>query len=197
MKTGIIILAAGNSSRLGKPKQLLDHQGKTLLEITSEAAIEASSGNPVVVVLGAYADKISKHHHETNITYIVNESWEEGMSSSISAGLTTLLAQNSAIEQVIIAVCDQPYISAEIFESLIKKQEQTGKSIVASSYAQTIGTPALFNSKHFDELLSLSGNTGAKHLLKKYAGATETISFELGYIDIDTETDYNNLINHK
>lgn len=197
MNTGIMILAAGNSSRLGKPKQLLNYQGKTLLEVVSKAAIEASFGKTVVVVLGAYASEVSKDHHDAGITYVINDSWQEGMSSSISAGLTTLLAQNSAMEQLIIAVSDQPFISSAVFENLIKKQEQTGKGIVACVYAQTIGTPALFNRKYFDELLSLRGNKGAKHLLEQYTEDTETIAFELGYVDIDTDTDYDNLINQR
>lgn len=196
MNTGIIILAAGNSSRLGKPKQLVSYQGKTLLDIASMAAIE-SSCKPLVVVLGAYASEILEQHQHAGISYIINESWAEGMSSSISAGLTTLLAQDNTLQQLIIAVADQPFISSEIFEILIKKQQHSGKSMVASSYAQTIGTPALFRRKYFDELLSLSGNEGAKHLLKQYPEDRETISFELGHIDIDTETDYNNLINYR
>lgn len=196
MNTGIIILAAGNSSRLGKPKQLVSYQGKTLLDIASMAAIE-SSCKPLVVVLGAYASEILEQHQHAGISYIINESWAEGMSSSISAGLTTLLAQDNTLQQLIIAVSDQPFISSKIFENLIKKQQHSGKSMVASSYAQTIGTPALFHRKYFDELLSLSGNEGAKHLLKQYPEDRETISFELGHIDIDTETDYNNLIDYR
>ncbi|MNY39012.1 MobA-like NTP transferase domain protein [compost metagenome] len=150
-----------------------------------------------MVVLGAYAPEISEQHQHAGISYIINESWEEGMSSSISAGLTNLLAQDNTLQQLIIAVSDQPFISSEIFENLIKKQKQTGKFMVASSYAQTVGSPALFNRKYFDELLSLSGNEGAKHLLKQYPEDRETISFELGHIDIDTETDYNHLINYR
>lgn len=194
MKTGIIILAAGNSSRLGKPKQLLSYKSKTLLKIVEEAAIQ-SGCTPVIVVLGAYATEILKQENHPEITYITNDSWQEGMASSISAGLTALVAQYKHMEQVILAVSDQPFISSEVFLGLVEKHEQSKKPIVASSYAQTTGTPVLFNKTYFDQLLSLSGNNGAKHILEAHPEDVAIISFEPGKIDIDTETDYNNLIN--
>ena len=196
MKTGIIILAAGNSSRLGKPKQLLTFKGKTLLEIVSRAALE-SGCYPLVVVLGAYASDISKQQQHPNIYYIINDSWQQGISSSIAAGLTAIMNQDQDVEQVIIAVSDQPFISSEILLDLIKKQEETGKNIINSSYAQTIGTPALFNKKYFDQLLSLTGNHGAKYIMEQHPEDTASIVFELGNIDIDTEIDYNNLIHQQ
>ncbi|WP_316838483.1 nucleotidyltransferase family protein [Pedobacter gandavensis] len=192
MKTGIIILAAGNSSRLGKPKQLLNYQGETLLTIVSKAAMQ-SSCEPIVIVLGAYATEISAQHRLSELTYVINENWEAGMSSSIAVGMSAILKHAEDLEQVIIAVSDQPFINAEIFENLIKKQQESGKGIIASSYAETWGTPALFNKKYFHQLLSLNGNQGAKHLLKLYQKDCSSLNFELGYVDIDTTSDYNNL----
>jgi len=196
MNTGIIILAAGNSSRLGKPKQLLTFRGTTLLEIVTRAAIE-SGCKPLVVVLGAYSSEISKQQQDPNINYIINDSWQEGISSSIAAGLTAIMNQDQEVGQVIIAVSDQPFISSAVFLDLIKKQEETGKNMVTSSYAQTIGTPALFNKKYFDQLLSLTGNHGAKHILEQHPEDIASILFEAGKIDIDTETDYDNLIHQQ
>ncbi|MCX2452276.1 nucleotidyltransferase family protein [Pedobacter sp. PLR] len=192
MKTGIIILAAGNSSRLGKPKQLLNYQGKTLLEIVSRAAI-ASSCKPIIVVLGAYATEISAKHHFPELKYVINDQWERGMSSSIAVGMSAVLAINQDIQQVIIAVSDQPFISAEIFENLIKTQQLSDKGIIASSYAETLGTPVLFSKKYFPQLLSLQGNQGAKQLLNEYPEDSSSLVFTLGDIDIDTTSDYNNL----
>jgi len=196
MNTGIIILAAGNSSRLGKPKQLLTFRGTTLLEIVTRAAIE-SGCKPLVVVLGAYSSEISKQQQDPNINYIINDSWQEGISSSIAAGLTDIMNLDQEVEQVIIAVSDQPFINSTVFLDLIKKQEETGKNMVTSSYAQTIGTPALFNKKYFDQLLSLTGNHGAKHILEQHPEDIASILFEAGKIDIDTETDYDNLIHQQ
>ncbi len=193
MDTGIVILAAGGSGRLGKPKQLLTYQDKTFLEIVSDAALETGF-KPVVVVLGAYADDILKQQKQPGITYIVNDSWQDGMSSSISAGISAILGKQKDLENIIIAVADQVFITSKVFESLVEKQAKTGKNIIASSYAQTVGTPALFNKKYFDQLISLNGDTGAKNILMQHPDDTETITFEEGNIDIDTETDYNNLI---
>jgi len=193
MAKGIIILAAGNSSRLGQPKQLLNYRGKTLLDLVSDQAL-GTSCRPVVVVLGAYAEEISKKHHHTEISYIVNNNWQTGMSSSIDTGLSFLLDQYKNIESVIIAVADQAFITSGIFEQLLAQHQLSGKNIVACSYAQTIGTPVLFHKNYFPELLSLSGNEGAKSILKKHKEDTATIEFEFGYIDIDTETDYHHLI---
>ncbi|MBB2148040.1 nucleotidyltransferase family protein [Pedobacter gandavensis] len=192
MKTGIIILAAGNSSRLGKPKQLLHYQGESLLEIVSKAAIQ-SSCNPIIIVLGAYAKEISAAHRLNGPTYVVNYNWEKGMSSSIAVGMSAALAHTKDLDQVIISVSDQPFISSEIIENLIKRQQESRKGIVSCSYAQTSGTPVLFRKKYFPQLLSLHGNQGAKQLLKQYPEDSSSLVFELGYIDIDTESDYNNL----
>ncbi|WP_432714183.1 nucleotidyltransferase family protein [Pedobacter sp.] len=195
MKTGIIILAAGNSSRLGQPKQLLAYRGKTLLRLTMDAAL-ASDFRPIIMVLGAYAGEISKRHSTPEITCVINENWEEGMSSSIAIGLEALLKQQADVGNAIISVADQAFINAGIFESLAKTHEAKGKNIVACAYAETKGTPTLFNKKYFEQLLSLTGNRGAKHIFEQHPEDLETIDFELGHIDIDTATDYINLINH-
>ncbi|HKG07477.1 MAG TPA: nucleotidyltransferase family protein [Pedobacter sp.] len=192
MSTGIIILSAGNSSRLGNPKQLLYYKGSTLLETTISAA-EQTSFAPVVLVLGAYATEILAANPNLNINYIINESWEQGISSSIAAGLTKIIELDPDTQNVIIAVSDQPFISHEIFEALLEKQRSTAKPMIASQYSETIGTPALFNRQYFDPLMSLEGNMGAKHILTENIDEVATVPFELGRIDIDNETDYNNL----
>jgi len=195
MSTAIVILAAGNSSRMGKPKQLLKFNGHTLLDLVITESLKTKF-RPVVVVLGAYATEIKQASINPEVIYAVNENWENGMSSSISLGLKVALENNPKIENVILTVADQACISSEIFENLQSKQEQSQKNIVASAYSQTTGTPALFNKKYFKELLTLNGANGAKSLIKQHVDNSATIPFELGNIDIDTETDYNNLINN-
>lgn len=193
MNTAIIILAAGNSSRLGKPKQLLKYKEQTLLQIVTEAALNAKF-HPVIVVLGAYADEIKTLHNHPEVMYIINETWQKGMSSSISAGVKKVLNDFPEKENVIITVADQAHITADVFTSLYKKYQTDNKSIVTSSYSETTGTPTLFNKKYFDKLVNLEGAVGAKDLIKQNMDDVASVPFELGSIDIDTEIDYKNLI---
>lgn len=194
MHTGIIILAAGNSSRLGRPKQLLVFKGKTLIEWTIEAAL-ATNFKPVVVVLGAFADQV-KEKIPLTVAHLINDNWSDGMASSIAAGLAEILKHSPDLENLIITVSDQAYINATILSALQQKHISTKKGIIASSYAKTTGTPALFNKRYFSQLLSLTGNNGAKSMLKLHDNDVETVAFAQGNIDIDTETDYHNLINN-
>ena len=196
MKTGIIILAAGSSSRLGRSKQLLDYKGKTLLQNVINEALETNCQS-VIVVLGANAEEIASQHQNDQVNLVINESWENGIASSIVAGLLTMVKNNSEIESIIIAVADQVFIKMNNFNNLIEKQKETGKNIIASTYAETIGTPVLFKKDYFEALLSLTGEEGAKKILKQYSQDVETVVFEHGEIDIDTETDYNNLISQQ
>lgn len=119
------------------------------------------------------------------------------MASSIVAGLSSMIKNNSALECIIIAVADQAFIKMSNFNHLIEKQKETGKNIIASAYAETIGTPVLFKKDYFEALLSLKGAEGAKNILKQHPHELETVIFEGGGIDIDTETDYNNLISQQ
>lgn len=195
METGIIILAAGNSSRLGRPKQLLDYKGKRLLDIVIQEAVD-SKCRPILVVLGAYAEEIGAQGQHPEIETILNENWKEGIGSSICLGLGTLLNQQETITRVIIAVADQPFINTQVFHDLIETQQKTNKAIVASRYAQTIGTPVLFCKQYFEALLSLKGSYGAKCIIEQHSEDMTTISFESGKIDIDTEQDYQHLTSH-
>ena len=194
MHTGIIILAAGNSSRLGRPKQLLIFKGKTLIEWTIEAAL-ATNFKPVVVVLGAFADQV-KEKIPLTVSHLINDNWSDGMASSIAAGLAEILKHSPDLENLIITVSDQAFINATILSALQQKHINTKKGIIASNYAKTTGTPALFNKRYFSQLLSLTGNNGAKSMLKLHDNDVETVAFAQGNIDIDTETDYHNLINN-
>ncbi|MDQ6530355.1 nucleotidyltransferase family protein [Flavobacterium sp. LHD-85] len=192
-KTGIIILAAGNSSRLGRPKQLLEFKESTLLKNTISEALKVENSF-VIVVTGSNHDVIESELNLPEITFSFNSDWEKGMSSSIKKGINQLLDHNPDCEQCILAVCDQPFVTNSVFENLILESCKTQKGIAASAYSETLGTPVLFNKKYFQELLELNGQEGAKKLVKKYAEDVVSVLFEKGNIDIDTEEDYNKLI---
>jgi len=185
----IIVLAAGSSSRMGRPKQLLPYNGKSLLEHTVDMANDADA-NPVIVVLGANAALLEKEIDEKKVHIVENKEWEEGMASSIRCGLNTLLHIAPSSDAVILMVCDQPYVSASLLNELVATQKNTGKLIVASQYENTFGPPALFYKSIFPELLKLKGNAGARNIVTQHSDDTAIVSFEEGKIDIDTETDY-------
>ncbi|WP_268033935.1 nucleotidyltransferase family protein [Algoriphagus sp. PAP.12] len=190
MKTGVLILAAGSSSRLGKPKQLLKFQDETLLEKTIKSAQEAILG-PVIVVLGCQSDLIKDSLKIDGIKWIVNQKWESGMASSLQVGLNFLI-ENESPDQVILLLSDQPYVSPELIHQLITEKENSVKGIAASSYADTIGVPAIIEKKYFSELLNLKGDQGAKKVIKHHLDDLIQIPFEKGKIDIDTQADWEN-----
>lgn len=191
-KTGIIILAAGNSSRLGRPKQLLPYHGKTLLSHVVTEALAADL-QPAVVVTGAYHAEIEDSLRGQPVTLTFNPDWETGMASGIVAGLAEALSVEPHLKAVIVAVCDQPHISTELFRSLKEKNIASGKGLVACTYAESMGTPVLFEWRYFKELSALSGGAGAKKLLQRYPDDVATVPFPKGHIDIDTEEGFRNL----
>ena len=190
---GILILAGGSSSRLGQPKQLLPYHDKTLLEHTVDEAI-ATNMFPIALVLGANHDLILPIVEHKHITIVLNEEWREGMASSIRVGLSALLTQTPALQNVVIALCDQPFISSSLLLQLWKAKEESGKRIIASFYNNTAGVPSLFNCKYFNSLLMLQGNDGAKKLLFAHPNDVEAIPFPPGAVDIDTTEDYERLL---
>jgi molybdenum cofactor cytidylyltransferase len=187
-RTGVIILAAGNSSRLGRPKQLLPYRGRTLLSHTVSETLDAGL-HPVAVVTGAYHEEVKESLQGQSLRIIFNPAWEEGMASGIVAGLSNMLSVHSDIDAVIITVCDQPFISSALLSQLVGTFEMSGKGIIACTYADSVGTPVLFGRSYFEQLLALGGSEGAKKLLKQYPADLATIRFPDGHIDIDTEED--------
>ena len=180
-----MILAAGSSSRLGNPKQLLEFDGMNLL---NHAIIDALNSNAcsVVVVLGAHADLIA-NKIDGDIAFIVkNENWNEGMASSVRLGLDTLLKQIPSLDAVIFMTCDQPFISSSVLNELMIKYQQTGKPIVTSNYGEATGPPALFHKSFFFELMELKGDVGARKIIQQNTDQVATVIFPQGKIDIDT-----------
>lgn len=190
--TGVIILAAGESSRLGSPKQLLVYSGATLLQHAIEAA-QSSDAGIVIVVLGANADLITDELKDITANIVVNAAWKEGMASTIRYGLQTLVKLNPQAEAVILMVADQPFVIAALLNTLMEVNRKEQRNIVAGEYGDTFGTPVLFGKRFFPELLELTGDVGAKSLVKKYMNDAAFVPFPKGDIDIDTMGDYTNL----
>jgi molybdenum cofactor cytidylyltransferase len=190
--TGIIILAAGSSSRLGRPKQNVVYNGNTLLQNTINAAL-ATNCEKIIVVLGANNELILPTIQHFKITIIHNTDWQEGMASSIRLGLASLLDLQPNTQQVIFTVCDQPYLSPEVLNGLIVTQNQTKAKIVASNYGKHLGVPVLFLQSYFNELMQLKGDEGAKKLVNKYHDEVKSYPFLKGEVDIDSLDDLERL----
>ncbi|MEX6688844.1 nucleotidyltransferase family protein [Danxiaibacter flavus] len=192
-KTATVILAAGSSTRLGLPKQLLAYNGKTLLQHAIDEAAKAGA-DPIVVVLGFKAEEISETIKRNNVELFINAGWEQGMASGISGGVGKALQLDEKLEQLIITVCDQPFVTASLFNELKKVQRETQQHIVACAYADTIGTPVLFTKKYFSHLQALTGEEGAKKIVKTNMDDVAAVEFSPGEIDIDTVDDYDGLV---
>jgi molybdenum cofactor cytidylyltransferase len=193
---GVVILAAGQSSRLGKPKQLLTLNGLTLLEKAASAALDLNS-SPVLVVLGAYADDIKSNVQLQGVDIVVNEGWEEGMASSLRMGIEYMQQNHVNVDAILFLVCDQPYLHSALLKDLIALQKEKDLPIAASSYGGKIGTPALFHQSTFSSLMLLKGDTGARKLLDERMNDVAVLHFEKGVYDIDTVEDYEQLLHGK
>ena len=187
MKTGVILLAAGSSSRLGRPKQLINYQGKTLLQHSIEAA-QHSAADVLIVVLGCNADLIQTHIESKEVSVLVHAHWKDGMSSSMQCGLRHLI-ETRQVDQVVLMLCDQPFVHQGLLDQLMLDKKTSGKGIIACSYAGTVGVPALFDQKYFSELLALKGTEGAKKVILNHQEDTFLVDFPLGAVDLDTEED--------
>ena len=186
----ILILAAGSSSRLGSPKQLLELNGKTLLQKAIAAALEVSEW--VGVTLGANEVLIKPTIADLPVELIFNKKWSEGLSASIRVGIN-FLEKNKKPKAVIIMLCDQPYVDAFLLKKIITKFEQSKKSIIACQYDDQPAVPALFDVSFFEKLKNIKGDRGAKSLIMNHLEETEFIFFEKGTLDVDTKADYERL----
>lgn len=194
MNVSIIILAAGASSRMGAPKQLLLVEGKTLITRVSEMAMDTLCF-PIVTVLGANRTLIRKELQKMPITIIDNQQWENGMSSSIKMGLVGAYMTQKEIDAAIFLTVDMPFVSVDLINRMIEKATQNPDcQIVACSYEKQIGIPVLFKRSLFNDLLELKGDEGAKKIVLKNKETTLLVDFPEGKFDLDTIDEYRNFV---
>lgn len=186
------MLAAGGSSRLGRPKQLLEYQGKPLVQIAALAARDAGYG-PVVVVVGSDADKVLVALQNLDgITSCINTAWRDGLASSLKAGLRAV-SEIADVDALLVTVADQPKVSAEVLAKLADSFA-SGNRLVAASYNAALGVPAIFGKEYFDDLGHLSGDSGAGQWLRRRANEVSAIEMTDAAFDIDTESDVRKLM---
>ena len=182
----LLLLAAGASTRMGRPKQLLLYRGRTLLRHAAETAV-ASGCAPVVLVTGALHDELVAEVAGLPIQTVRNEHWEMGMASSIQAGLAVAPAQARA---VLIMLTDQPLVTPELLRQLVARQQQTQAPIVATAYGDVLGVPAVFDRAMLPALRQLQGAQGATRLIASFGPAVGQVAFPAGLLDVDTPEQY-------
>ncbi|WP_034229122.1 nucleotidyltransferase family protein [Aquimarina pacifica] len=191
IKVGIVLLAAGNSSRMGSPKQLLRFGNTTLLGVTIENAL-ASKASTIACVLGANADIIKKSILSYDIEIVINSQYSNGLGSSIATGVTHLLPHT--LDAVVVLLADQPFITSDYIDMLITSVAKDTQYVIASDYNGKKGVPAIFPEKYFDKLLKLNKDTGAKKILNSKEIKVKTVATKPNLLDIDTLKDYESLI---
>jgi CTP:molybdopterin cytidylyltransferase MocA len=184
-----LILAAGGSSRLGRPKQLVRVKDEPLLARALRIA-RAAGADPVFVVLGGSLQQIQGAVDLSGAIVLLNEQWMHGIASSIHAGMQAVEHRCPEAGGILILACDQPNLSAEHLRSMMAAfEESKAEKIVASGYASALGTPAIFPRAYFPKLYELEGDCGARSLLLDAGGQLIEVPFEGGEIDIDNPED--------
>ena len=192
-QVALILLAAGESRRMGTPKQLLSYKGSSLIGHAATTAV-ASNCTPVIIVLGANSDRISAEIKDLPVQITYNDQWRQGMSMSIARGIKTLLEMKVNFDAIIVALADQPLITATVYDRLIDIYRLNRPQTIASNYSNTIGVPALFDRILLPELLKMKQQGGAKQLLHKYSDRSFNLDLPEAAIDIDTTADYQRLL---
>ena len=190
MNIGVILLAAGGSTRLGSPKQLLVYRGKTLLRHAAEAAL-ATGGRPVAAVLGFGAERLRAELAGLDVRPVDNPDWHRGMGTSVRRGVAALDAD---ADGALLMLCDQPLVTAEKLAMLVAAfRQNAGAGIVAAAYHGTVGVPVLFSRAYFDELRALPDDAGAKPILRRHRDAVLPVPLPEAAVDIDTREQYERL----
>ena len=189
LRLAAVLLAAGASTRLGQPKQLIQMDGESLLRRTARLAVEAGC-SPVIVVLGSEAARMQPQLNGLHAHAIVHQAWPEGMGSSLRAGVEALLARpGSPPQALLLLVCDQPRLTLDHLHSLLRRHTDSGAPITASAYASRTGVPAVFSAAMLPQLLTLHGDRGARDLIRQAGDTVATVPWPDGVLDLDRPED--------
>ncbi len=186
-KVGIVILAAGKATRMGSPKQLLKFGNTTLLGTIIEHA-QKSNAQSIVCILGAKAELIKTSINRYQVATITNTEYNTGLSSSIVCGVKYMVDRD--MKAVILLLADQPFVTTEYINKLIEQHLTTPEYSIASNYGKKKGVPAIFPHMHFDALLQLKGDIGAKEILNSKENKVKIVPMQPNLLDIDTPETY-------
>src|SRR5512140_2464448 len=192
-RAGVIVLAAGASTRMGRPKQLLPFKGTTLLGHAAGTALAARIG-PVLVVLGDQAGVMRDALAGLEVDTVVNHEWAEGMSTSVRAGVAAAERKWPGMRALVLMTCDQPLVPPALLRELAESVITSTKRIAACAYGGSAGVPAAFQRRLFPDLLKLTGDRGARVLILTRADDVRTFPCPGADVDIDTEAEYSRVI---
>jgi molybdenum cofactor cytidylyltransferase len=187
-RVGAILLAAGESRRLGRPKQLVRFRGEPLVRRAARTALEAGL-SPVVVVLRPGAPEEEEVLAGLTVEVVHNAAAGDGVGTSVRAGVAHLRSVAPAAPAVVLLVCDQPLLEPGHLRSLVTRREEGGAPIVASEYQGVLGVPALFEAELLDELASLGGDIGARQVIRRDPARVSAVPFPEGALDVDDDRD--------
>jgi len=179
-----VVLAAGGSSRLGRPKQLLASGGETLVHRAARAA-GGSGADETLVVTGAYAGRVAGAVADLALPVVENRAWQEGLASSIRCGVRAAGERGSSA--VLLVLADQPRVGSALLARLLGALREEGRELVACRYLGLLGAPALFAGPWRELLLELRGDRGARGLLRAHAERVRAVPFEPAALDVDDE----------
>ncbi|RAO76295.1 nucleotidyltransferase family protein [Dyella jiangningensis] len=186
---GAVLLAAGNASRFGAPKQLLMLDGEPMVRRMAMAAVAAVL-SPVVVVTGAYHEQVLASLGDLDVQVIEHRDWSSGMGGSLAAGVRAIAEQAPSLTSVMLLLADQPSIDATDLARMLKAHARRPDRILAARYDGHLGPPCLFPRFCFDELAALHGTHGARALLDTYAERVDAHDLPAAAFDIDTPADH-------
>jgi molybdenum cofactor cytidylyltransferase len=180
-----VILAAGQASRMGSPKQLLDWHGQPLVRAVVQQALDSAADT----VVGAAFDAVRATLSDLPITIVENPDFAQGQSTSLRSGI---LALDDTVEAVLVLLADQPFVTASTLDRLISSWHEQRAPIIVPVYQGQRGHPVLFARSVFAELLAITGDQGARHVIQAYRDQVRCIEFaeSLALADIDTPEDY-------
>ncbi len=184
----VLVLAAGKSTRMQSIKQLVKLGNQTLLELTLDKAKQLAT-NSIYCVLGANANLIKSKIKTENIHFILNDNYNDGLSSSIIAGIHHFKKNKIQLDGFLILLADQPAISVAYLQEIINLFHKNTSKIITSNYGDFLGVPALFPSKYFEDLQLIKGDKGAKKFINQNTENTLSPKIKANLVDIDTKQD--------
>jgi molybdenum cofactor cytidylyltransferase len=183
-----VVLAAGQSRRLGRPKQLLQLGGRPILDIVLQNASESLLAS-VHLVLGSEAERISAAVGDHGQQVVINPEYAQGQSTSLRSGIAAL---DKEIAGALVLLGDQPQVTPAVINRLIAAFAESRAEIVQPVYGGTPGNPVLFRRSVFPELRAITGDRGARDVIQQKRDAVHRIPFpDLSVpLDVDTVEDY-------